>query len=173
MLIEKQKNERKAYNKQWREKNKDYDRQRHLDYIHTPIGRASHLIQHYKIEDKKHNRGDCTLTKEWIVDNIFTKPCAHCGKTGWEVIGCNRLDNSKPHTPDNVEPCCEKCNKKLYHKEMSKQVYQYTLDGELIAIWPSAMEVEKELGFCHSKISACCLGKRKTHKGYRWSHYPL
>lgn len=167
------KEERKEYNKQWREQNKEYDKQRRLNYMRTAMGRASHLVQGYKKEDEKHNRGECTLTKEWIVDNIFSKPCAHCGKTGWEIIGCNRLDNSKPHTPDNVEPCCEECNKKLNFKEMSKQVFQYTLEGELIGVWESTQEIERKLGFCHSKISACCLGKRKTHKGFRWGYTPL
>lgn len=164
------KEERKEYNKQWREQNKEYDKQRRLNYKHTPMGRASHLVQGYKTEDEKHNRGECTLTKEWIVEKIFSKPCTHCGKSGWEIIGCNRLDNSKPHTPDNVEPCCEECNKRLNFKEMSKQVFQYTLEGKLIGVWESTQEIERKLGFCHSKISACCLGKRKTHKGFRWGY---
>lgn len=80
----------------------------------TPMGRAHNLLTAYKQSDKKYNRGECTIPNaQWIVDNIFLKPCAHCGKTGWNKMGCNRLDNSLPHTPDNVEPCCEACNKKL------------------------------------------------------------
>ena len=100
--------------KKWREKNLEYDRERHKEYLNTPIGRAVHLCSHYKHEDKKHNRGEGDLTAKWIVENIFSKPCAHCGKTGWDVIGCNRLDNSKPHTMDNVAPCCFDCNRKLH-----------------------------------------------------------
>lgn len=72
--------------------------------------RATMLLCEYNRADKRRNRGKGDLTTQWIVDNIFSKPCAHCGKTGWEVIGCNRLDNSKPHTKDNVEPCCRSCN---------------------------------------------------------------
>lgn len=83
----------------------------------TPIGRASTLVRAYNYADKEHNRGKCTLTAQWIVENIFTQKCAHCDKTGWKVIGCNRLDNSLPHTPDNVEPCCFECNKKLPRKK--------------------------------------------------------
>ena len=105
---------RSEYNKKWREEHKEYDKERKRKYNNTPIGRASSLVSKYKMEDKKHNRGIGDLTKEWIVENIFTKPCAHCGKTGWQVIGCNRLDNSKPHTKDNVEPCCFDCNRKLH-----------------------------------------------------------
>ena len=105
---------RSEYNKKWREEHKEYDRERRRKYNDTPIGRASSLVNKYKGEDKKHNRGIGDLTKEWIVENIFSKPCVHCGKTGWKVIGCNRLDNSKPHTKDNVEPCCFDCNRKLH-----------------------------------------------------------
>lgn len=136
----------------------------------TPYGRASYLCKHYRQQDKIHNRGKCTLIPQWIIDNIFTQPCVHCGKTGWEVIGCNRLDNSKPHTPDNVEPCCKDCNSKLAGIDKQKTVFQYSLDGELVAIWPNAMEAEKELGFNRSHISDCCNGKRKTANGYRWSY---
>lgn len=55
----------------------------------------------------------------------------------------------------------------------SKQVYQYTLDGELIKIWPSTMEIQRELGYFNSNISRCCYGKRKTSNGYIWSYNPL
>ena len=162
------------------EKGKEYNKQ----YYQTPMGRAVHLSSGYRQSDKDANRGECTLTPEWIVDNIFSKPCAHCGKTGWDIIGCNRLDNSKPHTMDNVEPCCKKCNDKLNGNEFkqkmseigkknSKTVYQYTLDGELVGIYPSATEAARDTGFKQSNISACCLGKRKTYKGFKWSYVPL
>ena len=47
---------------------------------------------------------------KWIVDNIYSKTCTHCGESDWHKLGCNRLDNTKPHTKDNVEPCCQHCN---------------------------------------------------------------
>lgn len=100
-------------NKQYRQDNKEKISEINKQYRQTPIGRAVNLLGGYQRNDKKYKRGECTLTAQWIVENIFTKPCAHCGKTGWEIIGCNRLDNTLPHTPDNVEPCCEECNKKF------------------------------------------------------------
>lgn len=111
-------------NKEYRLKNKEqlneyykiYTKNYSKLYLKRPMGRAHNLLSSYKCEDKKHNRGKGDLTAKWIVDNIFSKPCKYCGKTGWDVIGCNRLDNSKPHTKDNVEPCCKECNKKLPRK---------------------------------------------------------
>lgn len=105
--------------KKYRDEHKDYFKKYRENYKTNPISqksRASKLLHSYNREDEKYGRGKGDLTSQWIVDNIFTKPCAHCGKTGWNVIGCNRLDNSKPHTMDNVEPCCIECNKRLPRK---------------------------------------------------------
>ena len=107
-----QKEYMKEYNKQWYQDNRERELERKKEYYNTPMGRAVNLVQGYKQSDKKANRGECTLTAKWVVDNIFSKPCRYCGVTGWEVIGCDRIDNDLPHTPDNVVPCCEECNTK-------------------------------------------------------------
>lgn len=83
-----------------------------LKYQQTPKGRALNLVSAHKQEDKKYNRGETTITADWIVENIFSKPCHYCGETDWHELGCDRVDNSLPHTPDNCIPCCCKCNKK-------------------------------------------------------------
>jgi len=43
----------------------------------------------------------------------------------------------------------------------------------LVGIYPSATEAARDTGFKQSNISACCLGKRKTYKGFKWSYVPL
>lgn len=149
---------------------KDY--KKHKEWLNTPKGRASSLLNAYNHKDELYGRGKGDLTSDWIVENIFSKPCAHCGKKGWKIIGCNRLDNTKPHTKDNVEPCCKECNDKLQKKEIEKSVFQYTLDGKLVKIWINAQECSNN-GFSQCNICMCCTGKRKTHKGYKWSYKPL
>ena len=52
----------------------------------------------------------------------------------------------------------------------SKQVGQYTLNGELIKVWSSATEAERRAGFDHSAISKVAIGKRKTAYGFRWKY---
>ena len=150
--------------------NKEYFKIKHDEYSKTPMGRASYLLQAYKREDRKRNRGEVDFDAKWIVENIFSKPCAHCGKEGWKVIGCNRLDNSKPHTKDNVEPCCFDCNNK--QGRLKNKIYQYTTNNELVKIWESYKELENNGYYIHN-ISKCCNGRRKTHKGYKWSYEPL
>lgn len=111
-------------NKRYRKKHPEKSRERIKRYrINNPEkARASHLVGHYKLLDKKHNRGECTLTAKWVVENIFSKPCHYCGKEGWDVIGCDRIDNSKPHTPDNVVPCCYECNTKKGLKDYNAYI---------------------------------------------------
>lgn len=55
-------------------------------------------------------------------------------------------------------------------KTTSKKVYQYDLDGTFIQEHESAAEAERFFGKCNSKISQCCLGKRKSTYGYLWSY---
>lgn len=116
-----------------KEKNKEYNRMYYLknreeliakkteynkSYYKTPMARAQRQVQQYKFMDKRNGFDEVIdFDAKWIVDNIYTKKCAHCGKTGWKNIGCNRLDNSKPHTKDNIEPCCFHCNCVLNGKE--------------------------------------------------------
>ena len=151
------------------------DYKKHKEWINTPKGRASSLLNAYNHKDEKCGREKGDLTSDWIVENILFKPCAHCGKEGWKIIGCNRLDNTKPHTKDNVEPCCKECNDELYKIELEKKVYQYTLDGKLVATYRSTEEASRQNGYSQANICSCCNGLygRKTHKGYKWSYKPL
>lgn len=106
----------KEYKKQWYLKNREKRLEYSKEYDKTPMGRAHTLLMQYNAADKKRGRGKGDLTAKWIIDNIFSQPCAHCGRSGWEIIGCNRIDNSLPHTKDNVEPCCCECNIRLPRK---------------------------------------------------------
>lgn len=91
----------------------------------------------------------------------------------------NKLNNNA----ENLEWCSAKHNsnfgtrneriaKKMTNGKLSKPVLQYTMDGEFVKEWPSTMQAEREGGFNNRLISACCRGKRKTHKGFIWK-YPL
>ena len=78
----------------------------------TPRGRAESLIQAYNLRDKK--RGfDITrnINTKWMEENIFSgQKCIYCGESDWRKLGCDRIDNTKGHTPDNVVCSCRKCN---------------------------------------------------------------
>lgn len=41
---------------------------------------------------------------------------------------------------------------------------------EILEILPCTMDFKRKYGFNTRHISACCLGKLKTHKGYMWKY---
>ena len=54
-------------------------------------------------------------------------------------------------------------------KKLSKPILQYTINGLFIREWKSATEAGRN-GFNQGHVAECCQGKRKTHKGFRWSY---
>lgn len=58
-------------------------------------------------------------------------------------------------------------------KKHRKMVEQYRLNGDHIMTWYYLSAIEEELGhmgFRANKISECCTGNRKSHKGYMWKY---
>ena len=61
-------------------------------------------------------------------------------------------------------------HKKRISQKLGKSVLQIDKNtNEVIAEFPSTREVEKQLGYVHNCISACCRGKQRTAYGYKWS----
>lgn len=138
--------------------------ERRKAWRNTPYGRATYLVTDYKKMDMLNGFGknSCNLTPQWIVDNIFSQPCKYCEKKGWKIVGCNRIDNSKPHTMDNVEPCCKECNVELVHpKKKLAKINPET--KEIVEIFESYMDARRN-GYTHADSVAN--GKRKQEKGY-------
>ena len=69
-----------------------------------------------------------------------------------------------------IENCNHGTRNERSAKNRSKSVGQYTLDGELVKIWPSIAKVERRAGFDHSAISKVANDKRKTTYDFRWKY---
>lgn len=65
--------------------------------------------------------------------------------------------------------------------DQSKEVQQYTKEGDLVAEYPSAGEASRKTGISVTNISACCIGRtytdkngythtRRTIGGYVWKY---
>lgn len=102
--------------KQYAAEHREEKRKYWNEYYHTPINHCECLIKGYKKMDKKRFGTDetCDITKEWMLQQIEMHNCRYCGENDLFKLGLNRLDNTKPHTKDNVEVCCGDCNVKLY-----------------------------------------------------------
>lgn len=104
-------------------------------------------------------------------------------------IQVNHRDEDKENNyVDNLEWCDSKYNinygsrneragKKIsekltgvYNTKHSKQVLQYTKNGEFIAEYPSICEINRIYGFDISYICKCCNGKKNNAYGYVWKY---
>jgi group I intron endonuclease len=56
-----------------------------------------------------------------------------------------------------------------FTKRIFKEICQFTKDGQLINIFPSAAEAKRITGICDTSIIRCCNGKLHTAGGYSWS----
>ena len=67
----------------------------------------------------------------------------------------------------------EKTKERMRQNSQRINVYQYTLDGELVNVWKSTREAAEYCGMSNSSISKCCRGKWKTANGYVWQYKPI
>ena len=63
----------------------------------------------------------------------------------------------------------ERSAKARTNGKCSKKVLQLSLSGELIREWPSVAECGRN-GFTQQSVAACCNGKLKSHKGFRFEY---
>lgn len=78
-------------------------------------------------------------------------------------------ENKQNNCVDNLEWCTSQYN---HDYSQSKQVGQFDLSGNLIKVWKSVSEIERQLGFDQGLISRCCLGNKSyyTAYGYLWRY---
>ena len=85
-------------------------------------------------------------------------------------------ENKMNNCADNLEWCTNLYNRhygtgiERMRKKKGKAIKQFTLNGELVAEYPSIMDAERTLGFDHSSICACCKGKKKQYNGFVWKY---
>lgn len=52
----------------------------------------------------------------------------------------------------------------------AKKVWQYTMNGELLKVWDSVMDIQRQLWFLQWAISTVCRGERKMYKNFNWKY---
>lgn len=100
----------KEYSKKWRETNHEHWLVWQKENTKTMKGRASRLYNNYKSDDRIKGREGNNLTTQWILENIIKSSCVYCGESDFTKLGCDRIDNTKAHTMENVVCSCWDCN---------------------------------------------------------------
>ena len=160
-------------------------RVRSLDkYVNTKNRNVDKVLKRGKILKPTYNQ-DGYLTVSLYKDGKGTRFLVH--RLVAEAFISNPLNlpviNHKDEVKDNNHPynlewCTDEYNKnygtaiKRSAEKRSKKVYQYDLQGNLINVWASTMDCDRN-GYDHRTISACCLGKLKTHQNFIWSYKPI
>lgn len=126
---------------------------KNYDYVHLC---KNGVIRSYRV---------CRLVAQAFIPNPEAKPFV-------DHIDTNRRNN---HV-DNLQWCTQSENqrntisRKRYGESKSKPVVQMTIGGDLIKVWPSATEAERN-GFNRDLIRAAIAGRIRTHFGYKWKYY--
>lgn len=114
----KRREKNKEYCEKYREEHKEELKEYAQEYRKTKRGRSVALSAAYKAHDNRKNYDTSqNIDSKWIEDNIFSgQECFYCGESDWAELGVDRIDNSKPHTPDNCVCSCWDCNNRRKNK---------------------------------------------------------
>ena len=98
-----------------------------------------------------------------FIDNPEGKPCVN-------HIDENKLNNDL----SNLEWCTAKENNvhgtrtKRVAEKLSQKVIQLDLNDNVLNVFKSMVQAERETGIPNGNISSCCNGKLKSAGGFKW-----
>lgn len=128
------------------------------------LNNKGYLIFDLYKNNKRYQKLSHRLVAETYIKNEFN----------YAVV--NHLDFNKiNNNVKNLEWCTQKQNiehsgiiSKMNISRMKRVIQINKETKEVVKVFNSIMEVERELGISNSNISECCSGKRKTAGGYTW-----
>jgi len=160
------------------------ENERNKRYGRSKNGVASTIYRSQKSSSKQRGHPMPTYSSKELKEWLYSQSKFHELYDTWKAGGyisdlkpsCDRLDDYKPYTLDNLQIVTWRRNYKRVHRDMmngvnnktNKAVLQFTLDGELIAEYYSLRKAERCTGVGNGSISSVCKGNSKTAGGFIW-----
>jgi len=152
------------------------------------------LNEEFFTTTKSHRKLDEETKKELKELGVWDK--SYKWKTVYRYGKNGKLEKTYPSVKsvelDGFAPCdvCNCCNGKIktnkgfafsyielseeevanrFIDKRKKPIIQMSKENDIIKTWDCASTAAKELGLSIGNINACCHGKLKTYKGYKWN----
>ena len=128
---------------------------------------------------------NCSVCKKWLLLSNFINDFKLIDGYDDEKFlnGELCLDKDIKSNGENKEYSLENCllvskgensrqaTKTRDYSSTAIKISQYDKKMNLIKIWNSSIDIQRELGIAQSNINACCRGKRKIAGGFVWKYY--
>lgn len=132
-----------------------------------------YIIQYNTLEPNGYNwiLYQCGANKECI--ELFLSKW----QEGWSIIKIANHFHVSPKTVGYALKGTGITQEEIYQRRAqsiginsSKKVIQYTLEGDYIATYPSAIEASRQLQYNNASISKNCAGDLLTYNGFIWQY---
>lgn len=114
-----------------------------------------------------------TIEERTTSDRIIMDICKKNKPQEKKMVSMTENHKKKISNSMKGKKLSEKTKERMRQNSQRINVYQYTIDGELVNVWKSTREAARIGGFNNSAISKCCRGKWKSAYGYIWEYKPL
>lgn len=165
---------------------KTCDSIRKKEYRRSIRGLCLQIYSSQKSSSKKRGHDMPDYSKEdlfkWITSNAeFRELYYKWVESGYDARltpSCDRLNDYKPYTLDNIRITTWRNNRDKYYSDAkkgintksSKRVGKYDMQGNKIAEYYSVSEASRAEGVNHFCISSVCKGLQKTSNGFKWKY---
>ena len=118
--------------------------------------KSKKTFKHYKFHKAVKKYG----AKNFIRETLFEYPFTEAGKRQAYAKEAELVNRDFLKRKDVYNTCL---GGKIPYSVCEKEVAQYGINGALIKVWHSVSEIQRNLGFSDTSISACCIKKTYSH----------